>query len=59
MVHEVQAIKGEKEKVTTTSRKRKNKDRNLVGRQRREDVEVDLEKENGELIVMVWFLYCE
>ncbi|XP_058729670.1 uncharacterized protein LOC131601794 isoform X1 [Vicia villosa] len=45
VVHEMQAKKGEKVKVTT-SRKRKNKDINLVGRQKLEDEEVDLEKEN-------------
>jgi hypothetical protein len=51
----MQFIKGEKVKVST-SRKRKNKDKNLVGRQRPEDVEVDLEEQNGELMIVLWLL---
>jgi hypothetical protein len=52
---DMQFTKGDKVKVST-SRKRKNKDKNLVGRKRSEDVEVDLEEQNGELMIVVWFL---
>jgi hypothetical protein len=51
----MQLVKGKKVKVAP-SRKRKNKDKNLVGRKRSEDVEVDLEEQNGELMIVVWFL---
>jgi hypothetical protein len=47
---EMEIIKGKKVKATT-SRKRKNKDKNLVGRPTPEDGEVDLEEQNGELMV--------
>ncbi|CAJ2667271.1 unnamed protein product [Trifolium pratense] len=43
--HGMQLVKGKKVKVAT-SRKRKNKDKNLVGIQKPEDVEVDLEEQN-------------
>lgn len=48
----MQLIKIKKGKVST-NRKRKNKDKTLVGRQRPEDKEVDLEEQTGELMVMV------
>lgn len=54
----VKVVKGKKVKVAT-SRKRKNKDKNLGGGERQDDEEVDLEEKNGELMVMVWLLYCE
>jgi hypothetical protein len=53
--HGMQLVKGKKVKVAT-NRKRKNKDKNLVGRKRSEVVEVDLEEQNGELMIVVWFL---
>jgi hypothetical protein len=34
----------------------KNKDKHLVAIQKPEDVEVDLEEQNGELMIVVWFL---
>ncbi|WJX71965.1 hypothetical protein P8452_55893 [Trifolium repens] len=43
--HGVQLVKGKKVKVAT-SRKRKNKDKNLVAIQKPEEVEVDLEEQN-------------
>jgi hypothetical protein len=52
---EMQVTEGKKVNVST-SRKRKNKDKNVVGRQRPVDVEVDLEEQNGELMVIVWLL---
>jgi len=55
----MEIMKGKKVKATT-SRKRKNKDKNLVGRQTPEVGEVDLEEQNGKLMVMVWLLlFCE
>jgi len=57
--HGIPVTKGKKVKVSI-NRKRKNKDNNLVERQRLEDVEVDLEAQNGELMIVykcVMFLY--
>jgi len=51
----MQLIKGKKVKVTT-SRKRKKKDRNLVGREKSEDVDVVVEEQNGELMIVVRLL---
>jgi hypothetical protein len=51
----MQLVKGKKVKVAT-SRKRKNKDKNLVAIQKPEEVEVDLEGQNGELMIVAWFL---
>jgi len=51
----MEILKGKMVKATT-SRKRKNKDKNLVRRQTPEDGEVDLEEQNGELMVTVWIL---
>ena len=51
----MQLIKGKKVKVTT-SRKRKNKDKNLVGREKPEVVDVGVEEQNGELRIVVWLL---
>jgi hypothetical protein len=53
--HGMQLVKGKKVKVAT-NRKRKNKDKHLVAIQKPEDVEVDLEEQNGELMVIVWLL---
>jgi len=54
---EMEIIKGRKVKATT-HQKRKKRDKNLVGKQTPED-EVDLEEQNGELMVMAWLLFCE
>lgn len=51
----MQLIKIKKGKVST-NRKRKNKDKTLVGRQRPENKGVDLEEQTGELMVMVWLV---
>jgi hypothetical protein len=53
--HGMQLVKGKKVKVAT-NRKRKNKDKHLVAIQKPEDVEVDLEEQNGELMIVVWLL---
>jgi hypothetical protein len=54
--HGMQVTDGKKVNAST-SRKRKNKDKNVVGRQNPEDVEVNLEEQNGALMVIVWLLY--
>jgi hypothetical protein len=53
--HGMQLVKGKKVKVAP-SRKRKNKDKNLVAIQKPEEVEVDLEEQNGELMIVAWLL---
>ena len=53
----MEIIKGRKVKATT-HQKRKKRDKNLVGKQTPED-EVDLEEQNGELMVMAWLLFRE
>jgi len=54
----MQVTEGNKVKVSA-GRKRKNKDKNLVGREKPEDVEVDLEEQNSELMTVAWLLYCD
>lgn len=56
--HGMEVLKRKKAKVSI-NQKRKNKDKSVVGTQRQEDEDVDLEEQNGELMVMVWHLYCE